>query len=348
MNQTKSADVGKPPKIIKLTQNENPFGASPLALKAIEEEVHSVFRYPDVLNEDLKSKLAEKYAVTPDNIVISAGSVACMDMAIKTFVGIDENVVTTEKTFVAYHLLSTINRRECRIADLVDNTVSLDNVLTLCDEKTRLVFVANPNNPTGTLFHHDSLVKFLESISSDVFVVLDEAYSEYVNDPDYPQSLQLQKIFRNLIILRTFSKVYGLAGLRVGYAIADPDVRVELEKRKTPFSINRIAAAAALAALDDTDYIQKCIAINDAERTSLFNQMQELGYKVLPSQANFIFVEFEDEKEKDETYHQLRGAGILVRPLEPFGVKLGLRITVGRPEENQQLTQRLRKIKAPL
>ena len=314
-------------------------------MKAIKEEYQSAFRYPDVLNEDLKGKLSEKYAVTPEHIVISAGSVACMDMAIKTFVGIDDNVVTTEKTFVAYHVLSTINRRECRIADLMDNTVNLDNILALCDEKTKLIFVANPNNPTGTLFHHDTLVKFLETISSDVFVVLDEAYSEYVNDPDYPNSLELQKTFRNLIILRTFSKIYGLAGLRVGYAIAHPDIRVELEKRKTPFSINRIAAAAALAALDDTDYIQSCLAINETERTSLFNQMQELGYKVTPSQANFILVEFEDEEEKDETYYQLRGAGILVRPLEPFGVKLGLRISVGRPEDNQELIKNLAKLK---
>ncbi len=345
LNETKSTDIGKPPNIIKLTQNENPFGTPPLALKAIENEYHSAFRYPDVLNEDLKSKLAEKYAVTPENIVISAGSVACMDMAIKTFVEIDENVVTTEKTFVAYHILSTINRRECRVADLVENTVRLDNVLALCDEKTKLIFVANPNNPTGTLFHHDPLVRFLETVSSETFVVLDEAYSEYVNDPDYPQSLQLQKTFRNLIILRTFSKIYGLAGLRIGYAIAHPDIRVEMEKRKTPFSINRLAAAAALGALDDTDYIRKCIAVNETERTWLFNQLRELGYKVMPTQANFIMVEFQDEKEKDETYYQLRKEGILVRPLEPFGVKLGLRITVGRPEDNRALIDCLSKLK---
>jgi histidinol-phosphate aminotransferase len=221
----------------------------------------------------------------------------------------------------------------------------LDNVLALCDEKTKLIFIANPNNPTGTLFQHEPLVKFLKAVPSSAFVVLDEAYSEYVNDPDYPRSLELRDTFSNLIILRTFSKVYGLAGLRIGYAIAQPDVRVEMEKRKTPFSINRMAAAAALGALDDNDYIQKCIAVNETERTWLFNQLQELGYNVTPSQANFLMIEFPDEKQKDETYYQLRKEGILIRPLEPFGVKLGLRISVGRPEDNHALIDCLSKLK---
>jgi len=152
---------GKTNRIIKLSQNENPFGASPLAQKAIEKNYHSINRYPEIIHEDLRIKLAEKYNVAPDNIVVSAGSVEVMDMAIKAFVGFDENIVTSEKTFVAYKLLAGIHRRECKQVKLVNNTVNAENIISMCDDKTMLIFSANPNNPTGSIITHDSLHKLL-------------------------------------------------------------------------------------------------------------------------------------------------------------------------------------------
>jgi histidinol-phosphate aminotransferase len=345
MSSITSTEKEKAVEIIKLSQNENPFGASPKALKAIEDFYRSVFRYPDVFYNELKQKLSIKHNVSPENIIMSAGSVALMDMSIKSFVEFDQNVITSEKTFVAYELLAKINRRECRCAELVENTISLNSFLSLCDDKTRLMFIANPNNPTGTIIDHDDFKEFLDKVPSNVMVVSDEAYSEYVTDPTYPDSLQLQKTYKNLIIFHTFSKIYGLAGLRIGYAIAAPDVAQQLELCRTPFSVNSLASAAASAALDDTEYIQECISINEKERAFLYNELVNLGFKVTPSQGNFILVEFDKPDERDKIYTLLEGEGILVRKLEPFGIDLGLRISVGRPKDNQHLVKILKLIK---
>jgi histidinol-phosphate aminotransferase len=324
-------------KIIKLSQNENPFGASPLALKAVEKNYHSVYRYPEVIHEDLRSKLAEKYNVAPDNIVVSAGSVEVMDMAIKAFVGFDENIVTSEKTFVAYKLLARIHGRECKLAKMLNNTVNTENIISLCNKKTRLIFIANPNNPTGTIITHESLNKLLQVLPPRVFVVIDEAYIEYVNDTSYPHSLELQKSFPNLIILRTFSKIYGLAGLRVGYAITHTEVRNSLVKHKTPFSISSLSNVAALASLDDVEFVRKSISVNEKERAFLQETFRNMGLNVTTSQSNFICLEFDSPYEKKETQKYLNIEGIIVRDLGPFGIEKGLRTSVGRPDENIKL-----------
>jgi len=324
-------------KIIKLSQNENPFGASPLALKAIEKNYHSINRYPEIIHEDLRSKLAEKYNVAPNNIVVSAGSVEVMDMAIKAFVGFDENIVTSEKTFVAYKLLAGIHRRECKQVKLVNNTVNAENIISMCDDKTMLIFIANPNNPTGTIITHDSLHKLLKAIPSQVIVVIDEAYIEYVNDTSYPHSLELQKIFPNLIILRTFSKIYGLAGLRIGYGITHTDVRAKLIKHKTPFSISSLSNVAAIASLDDEEFVKKSISVNEKERALLQDAFTNMGLNVTPSQSNFICLEFTSLYEKEEVHKYLGNEGIIIRDLGPFGIEKGLRTSVGRPDENIKL-----------
>jgi histidinol-phosphate aminotransferase len=247
---------------------------------------------------------------------------------------------------VAYGTLSKINRRECRFAKLVDNIVSLDNILTLCDDKTKLLFIANPNNPTGTIISHHPFSKFLEKLPSTLIVGIDEAYVDYVNDPSYPDSFELRKHFPNLVILRTFSKVYGLAGLRIGYAVAHADVIKALEQSRTPFSVISLAAIGALAALDDTEYIRECITINEKERDSLYNELTGLGFNVTPSQANFLMMEFDDNDDKEDVYNLLVKSGILVRRLEPFGVEMGLRIGIGRPEDNRILIEILKQAKA--
>jgi histidinol-phosphate aminotransferase len=324
-------------KIIKLSQNENPFGASPLALKAIEKNYHSVNRYPEIIHEDLRNKLAKKYNVIPGNIVVSAGSVEVMDMAIKAFVGFDENIVTSEKTFVAYKLLARIHRRECKLAKLVNNTVNVENIISMCDEKTRLIFIANPNNPTGTIITHDSLHTLLKAIPSQVFVVIDEAYIEYVNDTSYPHSLELQKSFPNLIILRTFSKIYGLAGLRIGYGITHTDVRSSLIKHKTPFSVSHLSNVAAIASLDDEEFVKKSISVNEKERAFLQDAFKNMGLNITPSLGSFVCLEFDSLFEKEEVHKYLRNEGIIIRDLGPFGIEKGLRTSVGRPDENVKL-----------
>jgi len=331
--------------MIKLSQNENPFGPSPLALKAIEEHYHSIHRYPEVVHNDLKSRLAKKYNVLPENIFVSGGSVGMIDLVIRSFVGPDENIVTGEITFVAYFLFSKINGRVDKRAKLVDHTIHIDNILSLCDDNTRVLFIANPNNPTGTMITHDSLNELLQTLPQNIFVVIDEAYAEYVTDVGYPDSFELQKTYSNLIIFRTFSKIYGLAGLRIGYAIARPDIIQTFEQNKMPFSVNRLAAVAALASLDDAEYVTECASINEKERIFLYKELKSMGFNVTPSQGNFIFVEFSRPDEKKKLFHFLKNESVLVRDLEPFGTKTGLRISVGRPEENQYLINSLKKFK---
>jgi len=337
-----SPDIERPKLPIKLTQNENAFGASPLALEAIENNYHSVFRYPDVFHVELKQKLAARFNVSAENIVISAGSVALMDMSIKAFVGNGENVVTAELTFEGYKYMARVNNRECRLAELTDYAIDLKKILKLCDEKTRLVFIANPNNPTGTTNTHDEMVEFLENIPKNTYVVSDEAYVEYVTDPNFPDSLSLQKTYPNLIIFKTFSKIYGLAGLRIGYAIAHEEVIASLRDRWTPFSINGLGYAAAIAALGDSEYIKKCAVINTGERAYLYNELIELGFNAVEPKGNFIFIDFESKEEKENMNKQLEADGILVRPLDRFGSETALRITVGKPDENRYIVKCLK------
>ncbi len=339
-----SSEIEKPAEIIKLSQNENAFGASPLALKAIEAHYRSVYRYPDPLHKELAHKIADKYNVTPGNVIVSAGSVALIDISIKTFVNMDENIITAEVTWVGFKIMAKINRIDCKLAKLVDNTIDLQNMLSLCDDRTKLVFIANPNNPTGTLVTHNDMKKFLQTIRPDIYVVIDEAYAEYITDSEYPDSFELQKEFPNLIIFRSFSKIYGLAGLRIGYAIAHPDIIGSLAQHKTPFSISSLAAVAASAALDDTEYIKKCAAVNAEEREILYAELRSMGLNATVPKGNFIFVEFDTPNENDKACELLKSEGILVRPLGPFGAERALRITVGRPEENRHLIRCLKKI----
>ncbi|UCH85258.1 MAG: aminotransferase class I/II-fold pyridoxal phosphate-dependent enzyme, partial [Candidatus Latescibacterota bacterium] len=202
----------------------------------------------------------------------------------------------------------------------------------------------NPNNPTGTIFSHAQLSKFLNDLPRHIVVVLDEAYAEYVTDSAYPDSLQLQKEFENLVILRTFSKIYGLAGLRIGYGIAHPDIIRSLRNSYTQFSVNRLASAAALAALDDAEFVEECADINERERTILCKELKRMGFDVTPSQGNFLMVEFAETGEMEKIFETLKDAGIAVRPLGPFGVEKGLRISVGRPEENKKLIGCLKEV----
>jgi len=323
--------------MIKLSQNENAFGTPPLALKAIAEHGQEVFRYPDEHHEDLIEKLADKHNVKPENIIVSAGSVALLDMSIMSFVGSGENVVTVEVTWVGYKIIAKIKKRECRLAKLVDNAISLENILSLCDDKTRLVLLANPNNPTSTMISHDELKEFMRQIPPDVYVVSDEAYAEYITAYDYPDTLELQKTYPNLLIFHTFSKIYGLAGLRIGYAVTHPDVIKSLMPYKMPFSIPNLAAVAASAALDDTDYVEKCAAINAEERDFLYTELSGMGFDITVPHGNFVFIDFSTAEEREKIDNHLINEGIEVRPLGPFGSETALRITVGRPEENRVL-----------
>ncbi|MFH1321349.1 MAG: histidinol-phosphate transaminase [Bacteroidota bacterium] len=329
--------------IIKLASNENALGTSPLALEAIKDNYHNVHRYPEYHPFTLKDILAGKHNVLSQNIALSAGSVGMIDMIIKNFVNYDEEVLTFENSFVAYGLLAKANKKKCSFAKLTDFTCDVNNLFPLPGEKTKVIFIANPNNPTGTIISHDSLYRLLKAISSEILVIIDEAYYEYVTDVTYPDSLKLQKEFPNLIILHSFSKIYGLAGLRIGYAIAHEGIVQEVEERSMPYRINSLASAAACAALDDHEFIEKCAIFNNEERNFLYHELANLGYNVVPSQGNFIYMYFDQHESKERVFKQLSDEGILICNMDIFGQEKSLRITIGRSEVNRRIIECLRK-----
>ncbi len=290
----------------------------------------------------MKTKLAVKHGVSPDHIIIAAGSIALMDMSVKAFVGFDENLVTAEVTFEGYKYMARVNKREGRLARLVDYAIKLDEFKKHTDEKTRLVFIANPNNPTGTMLTHNEMTDYMKSVTSDVIVVSDEAYAEYITDAEFPDTLKLMEEYTNLIIFRTFSKIYGLAGLRIGYAVTHPEKIALLREHWTPFSVSGLALVTASAALDDEEYVTKCAEVNAKERLYLFTELKEMGFDAIQPHGNFIFVAFETVDQKVEMLKMFDDAGVIVRPLDRFGIETALRITVGRPEENRHLVEILK------
>jgi len=323
--------------VIRSAQNENPYGASPRVLDAILKNINCVSLYPDFILTELKDKLAKKNRVTSDEIIVSPGSCALIDQLISRMVKDNENIVIPKLTFIVYKLCAGIHNRECRQAAMQNYYISLNNIFNLCDRKTKLIFLANPNNPTGTIFTHSQIINFLNKIPEEIFVILDEAYNEYVSDKDFPNYIAILKQYKNVIILRSFSKIYGLAGLRIGYGIAQKPVIEDLEKNKVPFSVSTISNIAALAALEDKAYVHKCVIKNAQGRELLVNCLSALGYKILPSQGNFVFVYFPTTVERDKVHAILLKNKIIVRKLEPFGDSKSLRISIGKTHDNRKI-----------
>jgi histidinol-phosphate aminotransferase len=323
--------------IVKLSANENCYGCSPLALEAGLEKFESICRYPDVNPLALKKKLADKYNVDVKNIVVGAGSVRIIDGLIQTFAGEGEEILTFEKSFIAYGELSAFHRRKCRFAPLTDFHCRLQNLYPYIDQHTRLIFIANPNNPTGTIISHDDLDKFLGTVPANITVVIDEAYAEYVNAPSFPDSFELQRKHPNLVILRSFSKIYGLAGLRIGYAIMSEQKSLRMSLMQIPFSVNNCAANAAIAALDDEDFTSQSARHNAEQRDFLKGELARLGYKAIQSHANFICVRFDSQIEKMKMKNLLLRNSILICDLDDFGYQLALRITIGKRQTNRKI-----------
>ncbi len=325
--------------VIRLAQNENPYGASPRVMDAIIKNVHSVSLYPDVVLTGLKEKLAKMNHVSIDEINISAGSVSLIDQLIFRMVKPDENIVIPQVTFVAYKLCADIHYRECRMAVMDNFHIDLDAILKLCDAKTKLIFLANPNNPTGTILTHQQIIDFLDKVPRETFVILDEAYTEYVECKDFPDYKQILKQYANVVILRSFSKVFGLAGMRIGYCIAQPAVIQDLETNRIPFTITTLSNFAALEAVDDMEHVAFSVKQNAIGREILLTGLRKLGYNVLPSESNFVFVYFKTTQERDVLHDKLFANKIIVRKMEAFGDALSLRISVGKVEENVRIIE---------
>lgn len=325
-------------KIIRLTANENCYGCSPLAMQAIQKDLENFHLYPEINPVALKEKLAEKFGVQANNIVVGAGSVRVIDGLIQTFVAHGEEVITFERSFIAYGQLSGFHNRVCHFAPLTDLRCVPSTILQFINEKTRLIFIANPNNPTGTIISHDELEKLLGEIPKNIIVAVDEAYAEYVTDNSFPKTIELQKKYPNLVMLRSFSKIYGLAGLRIGYGIMDEGKAAKMIQGQIPFSLSRIAVDAALASLNDNEFVLQSARDNAKQRDFLFKELKKRGYNTIPSQSNFIYVWFDSEEEKKLLYDKLFRRKIIVCDMKIFGQENSLRISVGDRLANDMIS----------
>lgn len=313
---------------VRLNANENFYGCSPKVQLAIKKELKYIHLYPS-LPVKLEEKLANLLCVKPENIVLGAGSVRLIDGIIQTFVDPDGEIIIFERSFIAYEQLAATYRRKYLLSRQRNFVCDINNIFPLITENTNVIFIANPNNPTGTIISHQQLVNLLSNIPENIIVVIDEAYCEYVTDKSFPNSPSLLAKHPNLIILRTFSKIYGLAGLRIGYGIMSSEMAAALKKNRIPFFMNSLAENAAIAALNDNKYMSSCVIQNSKERDYLYKKLKQSGFNVIPSQANFLYLYFNSEEVKEKLFGKFIENGLLICNLKVFGQGKSLRISMG-------------------
>ena len=325
---------------VKLASNENPHGPSPKAVEAIRGALAEVSRYPDANAHRLRERLAALLGVTMAEIVQGNGSNELLDLLVRTFTTPSDHVVFAEPSFVVYRMAALAHGVSFTAVPLRDAVHDLDAMAKAITPKTRLVFVANPNNPTGTHVGRASLEQFLKKVPPDVVVALDEAYAEYADASDYASALSMRALHERLVVLRTFSKIYGLAALRVGYAIASPEVCDYLNRVRAPFNVGSLGQVAALAALDDAEHVERSRAQNAVGRGRLSAALSSLGFAVTPSQANFVYARAMVPAKG--LYEALLDRGVIIRTFG--GLPDHVRITVGTEQENARLVAALREV----
>lgn len=328
--------------VIKLASNENPLGPSPKAVEAMKKAVESSAIYPDGSYYYFIKRLAKHCGVTEDMITVGNGSDDLIHMIGLTFLQDKGEVVQSETTFSQYECAATLNGCCCQTVPLKNATYDLDAMADAITDSTRVVFIANPNNPTGTAVLKDQVARFMERVPEDVIVVFDEAYNEYVEDPNFPDTLEYVKAGRNVIVLHTFSKIYALAGLRVGYAVSTPELIQLLNKVREPFNVNSIAQAGALASLDDPNQIKRSKISNAAGKEYLYAQFQALGLEYTPTEANFIW--FDTKRECRPLFTEMLKKGVILRTGDIFGCPTHMRVTIGTQEENVKFIQALKQV----
>lgn len=326
-------------KTHKLSSNESALGASERAMAAYKEASDSLFLYPDGGANALRSKIGEIYAIDPARVVCGSGSDEILQLLTKAYVGVGDNIVQTEHGFLVYALAAKACGAEPRFAPEKNLTVDVDAILPLVDERTRIVFLANPNNPTGSYIPDSEVRRLREHLREDVLLVVDAAYAEYMEEPDYAAGEKLVDDFDNVVMTRTFSKIYGLAALRLGWGYCSADVADVLNRIRGPFNVNAGALAAGLAALEDQAFVDRNRAHNRAERDWMSQQLGGMGLEFAPSFGNFILVKFPDEtgRSADDMHAFLKSKGVLVREMEPYRLGEWLRISIGPKDSNRRI-----------
>ncbi|MGO9602556.1 MAG: histidinol-phosphate transaminase [Candidatus Binataceae bacterium] len=338
-------EPGKPPEelqrelgiseSIKLASNENPLGPSPRAVEAIKAALAELNRYPDGANYQLRLKIAQRHQLPPEHIFAASGSVEVINLLAFLFIRPGLNSVFSDHSFAIYPLATAAAGGSTKVAPTSDGySHDLEAIAGQIDANTRIVFLGNPNNPTGTIYRRAEWKQFLARVPENVVIVADEAYFEFVRDGQYPDSLEDHDGRRLIVTLRTFSKIFGLAGLRAGYAVARPEIIRLLNNVRQPFNVTSLAQVAVVAAMDDTVHIAETLRVNAEGMDYLENAFRRLHISFIPSHANFILADVGDGR---AVYDKLLHKGVIVRPMHGYGYPHHVRISVGLPEENRKL-----------
>jgi histidinol-phosphate aminotransferase len=321
-------------RAIKLASNENPLGPSPLAVEAGRRALDDSNWYPDGSGYYLRKKLAGCLGLEMEQLMLGAGSCELIDLAARTLLTHGDSAITSEGSFPLYSSAIRATGERLILVPLREFTFDLEAIAAAVDSRTKLIFLANPNNPTGTMFTADDLDRFLSHIPESVLVVLDEAYFEYAERPGYSRSLDIVRAGGNLLVLRTFSKVYGLAGIRIGYAAGPPGLLTQLNKVRQPFNVSGVAQAAALAALDDVDHVRRSLDNNRRGLTQLEEGLRVQRVAFVPSVANFVLVHLGPAT--NQIADALLRLGVIVRPMAWMGFPEAVRVSIGTPAENEK------------
>jgi histidinol-phosphate aminotransferase len=333
-------------RVAKLASNENPLGPSPLALTAIAKNLDGLNYYPNG-GLDLRVRLAREFNLKVENVIAGSGSDSIMSGIIRAFLCDDDEVLTTESAFIGFQVLARSRGVAYRTVPYRDWHYDLTALASAMTERTKIVYLANPNNPTGTIFSKHEFDAFYRHVPERVLIILDEAYFEYAKDtPRYPDSMHYR--YDNVITLRTFSKVYGLAGVRIGYGFAHERLIANLLKVKLPFEPSTLAQAAGIGALADREFLHKSLELNARGLKFLTKALGEIGLTVVPSEANFLMVVLPGAEQAAQLTDELLKQGIIIRPLASFGLPNCVRISTGTAEDNQRCVEAIQKLEVPL
>jgi len=330
-----------PSQIIKLASNENPLGVSPKAYEAMQQALEDIARYPDGNSFALRDAVAAKFSVKSEQIVFGNGSNDILELAARAFLTSDTEAIYAQHAFAVYALVTQAVGARGVVVPARDFAHDLPAILDAINDKTRMIFIANPNNPTGTLIAKAELLDFLRKVPKHVLVVLDEAYDEYLAADLKSESIHWLAQFDNLIISRTFSKAYGLAGLRIGFGLGNAEVIDIMNRVRQPFNVNSVAQAAAVASLADDDFVARSYALNQAGMLQITQGLQKLGLEFIPSFGNFVSFRVENA---GDIYRQLLGSGVIVRPIANYEMPDYLRVSIGLYSENARFLEVLEKI----
>ena len=326
----------------KMASNENPLGPSPLAKRALSEHLSKVNLYPDGGCFELRRKLSEKLGVPEDTIIIGNGSNEVIEIVARTFLEPGDEAIYGRHAFIVYPIVTQALGCSHVVSRMPGLAHDLGDMLSLITERTKIIYIANPNNPTGTIVRRDEFEWFLEKVPRNVIILVDEAYFEYVDDPGYPDTLRYHLTRESLVTVRTFSKVYGLAGLRVGYGVASREAVSYMDRVREPFNVNSAAQAAACAALDDEEHVARSRELNREGKEYFREKLGELGVRYTESHGNFVLVDL--ERDPMPVYEALLRDGVITRPVGGYGLKTHLRISLGLGRENEKFIESLGRI----